>query len=77
MADDLNRVMMTLLGMGANGVTVLEAILMSPAADANAKTAIADRSELFPDLVRILKDAASPAGIRCMAAAVQVRSRPA
>ena len=61
----------------ANGAAVLEAILTSPAADADAKTAIADRPELFPDLVRILRDAASPAAIRCMAAAVQVRGRPA
>jgi len=67
----------TLLGAGANGAAVLEAILTSPAADADAKTAIADRPELFPDLVRILRDAASPAAIRCMAAAVQVRGRPA
>ncbi|XP_062231488.1 U-box domain-containing protein 27-like [Phragmites australis] len=76
-AGDLSRIVTMLLGTGANGVAVLEAILTSPVADADAKTAIADRSELFPDLVRILKDAASPAAIRCMAAAVQVRGRPA
>ena len=76
-AEDLGRVVTTLLGAGANGAAVLEAILTSPAADADAKTAIADRPELFPDLVRILRDAASPAAIRCMAAAVQVRGRPA
>ncbi|CAN6346680.1 unnamed protein product [Urochloa humidicola] len=76
-AEDLGRVATTLLGAGANGVAVLEAILKSPVADADAKTAIADRPELFPDLVRILRDAASPAAIRCMAAAVQVRGRPA
>ncbi|CAN6337476.1 unnamed protein product [Urochloa humidicola] len=76
-AEDLGRVATTLLGAGANGAAVLEAILTSPAADADAKTAVADRPELFPDLVRILRDAASPAAIRCMAAAVQVRGRPA
>ncbi|PVH62297.1 hypothetical protein PAHAL_3G261900 [Panicum hallii] len=76
-AEDLGRVVTTLLGAGANGAAVLEAILTSPAADADAKTAIADLPELFPDLVRILRDAASPAAIRCMAAAVQVRGRPA
>ncbi|KAL6848828.1 hypothetical protein ACP4OV_021411 [Aristida adscensionis] len=76
-AGDLNRVVATLLGGGANGVAVLEAVLTSPVPDADAKTAIADRSDLFPDLVRILRDAASPAAIRCMAAAVQVRGRPA
>ncbi|CAD6272020.1 unnamed protein product [Miscanthus lutarioriparius] len=76
-AEDLGRVVTTLLGAGANGAAVLEAILMSPVADADDKTAIADRPELFPDLVRILRDAASPAAIRCMAAAVQVRGRPA
>ncbi|CAN6341866.1 unnamed protein product [Urochloa humidicola] len=76
-AEDLGRVATTLLGAGANGAAVLEAILTSPVADADAKTAIADRPELFPDLVRILRDAASPAAIRCMAAAVQVRGRPA
>ncbi|XP_062180354.1 U-box domain-containing protein 29-like [Phragmites australis] len=76
-AGDLGRVLTTLLGAGANGAAVLEAVLTSPAADADAKTAIADRSELFTDLVRILRDAASPAAIRCMAAAVQVRGRPA
>ncbi|KAG2627232.1 U-box domain-containing protein 27-like [Panicum virgatum] len=76
-AEDLGRIVTTLLGAGANGAAVLEAILTSPAADADAKTAIADRPELFPDLVRILRDAASPAAIRCMAAAVQVRGRPA
>ncbi|KAJ1263099.1 hypothetical protein BS78_09G159000 [Paspalum vaginatum] len=76
-AEDLGRVATTLLSAGANGAAVLEAILTSPAADADAKTAIADRPELFPDLVRILRDAASPAAIRCMAAAVQVRGRPA
>ncbi|KXG22102.1 U-box domain-containing protein 29 [Sorghum bicolor] len=77
LAEDLGRLVTTLLGAGANGATVLEAILTSPVADADAKTAIADRPELFPDLVRILRDAASPAAIRCMAAAVQVRGRPA
>uniref|UniRef100_A0A0D9WH05 U-box domain-containing protein n=1 Tax=Leersia perrieri TaxID=77586 RepID=A0A0D9WH05_9ORYZ len=76
-ADDLSQIVTTLIAAGANGVMVLEAILTSPVPDADAKTAIADRSELFPDLVRILKDAASPAAIRCMAAAVQVRGRPA
>ncbi|CAL4900993.1 unnamed protein product [Urochloa decumbens] len=76
-AEDLGLVATTLLGAGANGAAVLEAILTSPAADADAKTAVADRPELFPDLVRILRDAASPAAIRCMAAAVQVRGRPA
>ncbi|KAL6610290.1 hypothetical protein ACP70R_040259 [Stipagrostis hirtigluma subsp. patula] len=76
-AGDLGSLVTTLLGAGPNGVAVLEAILTSPVPDADAKTAIADRSELFPDLVRILKDAASPAAIRCMAAAVQVRGRPA
>lgn len=63
-AEDLGRIVTTLLGAGANGAAVLEAILTSPAADADAKTAIADRPELFPDLVRILRDAASPAAIR-------------
>ncbi|XP_066379466.1 U-box domain-containing protein 29-like [Miscanthus floridulus] len=77
LAEDLGRVVTTLLGAGANGAAVLEAILTSPVADADAKIAIADRPELFPDLVRILRDAASPAAIRCMAAAVQVRGRPA
>ncbi|CAD6333695.1 unnamed protein product [Miscanthus lutarioriparius] len=77
LAEDLGRVVTTMLGAGANGAAVLEAILTSPVADADAKTAIADRPELFPDLVRILRDAASPAAIRCMAAAVQVRGRPA
>lgn len=76
-AEDLGRIATTLLGAGSNGAAVLEAILTLPAADADAKTAIADRPELFPDLVRILRDAASPAAIRCMAAAVQVRGRPA
>ncbi|GJM88710.1 hypothetical protein PR202_ga05261 [Eleusine coracana subsp. coracana] len=75
--SDLGRVVATLLAAGANGAVVLEAVLTSPAADADAKTFVADRSELFPDLVRILRDAASPAAIRCMAAAVQVRGRPA
>ena len=46
-------------------------------ADADAKTAITDRPELFRDLLRILRDAASPVAIRCMAAAVQVHGRPA
>ncbi|XP_039841584.1 translation initiation factor IF-2-like [Panicum virgatum] len=52
-------------------------ILTSPAADAdaNAKTAIADKPELFLDLVRILRDVTSPVAIRCMAAAVQIRGR--
>ena len=52
-------------------------ILTSPAADAdaNAKTAIADKPELFLDLVRILRDVTSPAAIRCMPAVVQVRGR--
>ncbi|BAF17579.1 U-box domain-containing protein 29 [Oryza sativa Japonica Group] len=76
-AGDLGHIVNTLIAAGANGVMVLETILTSPVPDADAKTAIADRSELFPDLVRILKDAASPAAIRCMAAAVQVRGRPA
>lgn len=76
-AGDLGRLVTTLLAAGPNGVVVLEAILTSPVPDADAKTAIADRSELFPDLVRILKEAASPAAILCMAAAVQVRGRPA
>lgn len=76
-AADLGRVVTTLLAAGPTGVVVLEAILTSPVPDADAKTAIADRPELFPDLVRILREAASPAAIKCMAAAVQVRGRPA
>jgi hypothetical protein len=76
-ASGLGRLVTALLAVGANGAAVLEAILTSSAADADAKTAIADRSELFPDLVRILRDAASPAAIRCMAAAVQVGGRRA
>ncbi|PVH66198.1 hypothetical protein PAHAL_1G176500 [Panicum hallii] len=61
----------------AERAAVLEAILTSPTADADAKPTITDRPELFPDLVRILRDATSPAAIWCMAAAVQVRGRPA
>lgn len=68
-AEDLGRVVTTLLGAGANGAAVLEAMLTSARVDADAKTAIADRPELFPDLVRILRDAASQAAIRCMVAA--------
>lgn len=76
-AGGLGRLVATLLAAGANGAAVLEAVMTSPAADADAKTAVADRPELFPELVRILRDAASPAAIRCMAAAVRARGRPA
>ncbi|PUZ75416.1 hypothetical protein GQ55_1G166800 [Panicum hallii var. hallii] len=61
----------------AERAAVLEAILTSPTADADAKPTITDRPELFRDLVRILRDATSPVAIWCMAAAVQVRGHPA
>ncbi|XP_072964973.1 U-box domain-containing protein 27-like [Typha angustifolia] len=58
---------------------IVESILASSSCDPQSKIAIAEREELFPELVKLIREEGSPAaaeaGIRCMATAVAAAGR--